>query len=207
MNTLKFHPLIGLMLSILVLYSCTSQEERMKQYQNQAVDKAWAQEQKLVSLGHSGTLEWTKAQKAELLETGKVSGYEGRYVNNNFKEDSPLATDSNNIVFAKVGESSPNDKALKLAPLRSYIMLYEKKKYFLWVGFIVSIFVLIMAIKHKRGLVMYPALVGAFFGTMRLGMISGWSIMATFWGMAGGLIAGTMAGIFLFLVFLSLGVG
>jgi hypothetical protein len=179
----------------------------MKQYQNQAVDKAWAQEQELVSLGHSGTIQWTEAQKAELLKTGKVSGYEGRYVNNDFKEDSPLATDSNNIVFAKVGDLSPNEEALKLAPLRSYIILYEKKKYFLWVGFLVSIFGLIVAIKHKRGLVMYPALVGAFFGTVRLGIISGWSIMATFWGLATGLIVGMMAGLFLFLVFISLGVG
>lgn len=198
---------LSFILSIIMLSSCTSQEELLKQYQEQTVEKAWKQEQELVSLGHSGTIEWIETEKAELLQTGKVNGYEGRYINHNFEENSRLATDSNNIVFTKNGASYPSEAALKLSPLRSYLITYEKKKYFLWAGFILSIVVLIIAVRHKRGLIMYPALAGAFFGTMRLGILSGWAMMATFGGFASGIIAGTITGIFLFLIFLSLGVG
>lgn len=211
MNPLKSYErkliTLSLILSIIVLSSCTSQEELMKQHQEQTVKKAWQQEQELVSLGHSGTHEWTETEKAELLQTGKVNDYEGRYINPNFEEKSRLATDSNNIVFTKNGTPFPSESALKLAQLRSYLITYEKKKYFLWAGLVLSILVLIIAVKHKRGLIIYPALAGAFFGSLRFGIMSGWAIMATFGGLASGLIAGTITGIFLFLIFLSLGFG
>jgi uncharacterized membrane protein len=196
-----------ILLSLMVLSSCSSEEERMKQYQEQTIEKAWKQEQELVSLGHSGTFEWSETEKAELLQTGKVKGYEGQYISKNFEENSRLATNSNNIVFIKSDSSYPSEAALKLAPLRSYLITYEKKKYYLWAGFVLSLIVLILAIKHKRGIIMYPALAGAFFGTIRLGILSGWAIMATFGGLASGLIAGTITGLFLFLIFLSLGIG
>ena len=50
-----------------------------------------------------GTRLWTKAEKAELLRTGKVKGYEGHHINN-VKDHPELAGDPNNIRFVKRGE-------------------------------------------------------------------------------------------------------
>ena len=47
-------------------------------------------------LGHY----WTKAEKAELLKTGKVKGYEGHHINN-VKDHPEFAGNPNNIEFVK----------------------------------------------------------------------------------------------------------
>ena len=179
----------------------------MMQYQEQAVIDAWQQERKLVKLGHGGTRKWNAVEKLEILKTGKVSGYEGRYINKYVEENVPLATDSNNIVFAKVGELYIEDDALKSAALRSYIIEYEKKKYLLWTATLATIVVLIAAFKSQRGIITYPAIVGAALGAIKLGIVSGGSILAIIGGLLSGLIVGTMAGLFLFLIVLSVGVG
>jgi uncharacterized integral membrane protein len=208
MNTFKCHP-IGLITLVLMLLmvACTSQEERMMQYKEQTVNQAWEQERKLVKLGHSGTREWSDIERLELLETGKVSGYEGQYINKYVEDNIQLATDSNNIFFAKVGESYPPEEALKSAALRSYLIQYEKNKYLLWAGTLATIIVLIAALQNQRDIITYPAIIGAALGAIKLGIVSGGSIIAIIGGLVSGLIVGTMAGLFLFLIVLSVGVG
>jgi len=205
MKTLKFYSyqVVSLMLFVL-LASCTSQEEMMKQYKEQAISTAWKQEQQLVYLGHAGTYQWTEDEKAELLETATVMGYEGRYLNQDVETHSQLASNPNNIYFAKRGGKRPSLES-SLAPLRSYLIRYEKNKYGFWGALISVITVLIIAFQRKRGIVIYPAIIGAILMAIRMGVISGGSYIAILGGLASGLIAGTVAGIFIFLVVLSAG--
>jgi hypothetical protein len=227
MNTLKYHSIIGLIIFCLIwlsifVSSCTSQEEKMKEYKQKATFSAWEQEQELVNLTiaiktdengldklyASGTHQWSENEILEIQKKGKVSGYKGCYIKrpeNNFH----LATNPDNIVFVKEGLdiSSASKKDSQQASLRSYLLNYEKNKYALLGGVILSITILLIAFKRQRGMVIYPAFVGAALGTIRLGVVSGWSILPTLGGLASGLIMGTMAGLFLFLVIISVGVG
>ncbi len=207
---IKSHPIkliiFHLFLSLIILSSCTSQEERMKQYKEQATLIAWEQEQELVSLG-SGTRKWSEDEINELLETGKVNGYKERYIQRRVENNFHLATSPDNIVFFKTGEIYLSKKALQEASLRSYLLNYEKNKYALLGGVILSITVVGVAFKKQHGMIIYPAIVGAVLGAIRLGVVSNWSIMATLGGLASGLIMGTLAGLFIFLVIISVGVG
>jgi RHS repeat-associated protein len=45
-----------------------------------AVAQAWKQERELVIRNGQGTRLWTAAEKAELLKTGRVAGYEGHHI-------------------------------------------------------------------------------------------------------------------------------
>jgi len=46
-----------------------------------AVDQAWKREAELVRETGEGSREWTADQKKELLETGRVKGYQGHHIN------------------------------------------------------------------------------------------------------------------------------
>ncbi|MCK5719481.1 MAG: hypothetical protein KAH84_05950 [Thiomargarita sp.] len=192
-----------------ILLSCTSQEDKMREYKQQALDVAWEQERELINLGHSGTREWTLKEQFELIETAKVKGYEGRYINYKVDDNPHLAINPDNIVFIQIGDLNfeRREKEKQNAALRSYILKYQKNKYALWGGVILSLTVLIVAFKKQRGIIIYPAIVGAVLGALRLGIISQWSIMATLGGLASGFIMGTLAGLFIFLVIVSVGVG
>lgn len=50
-------------------------------YRNRGVELAWRYEQLEVSMGGSGTREYTQDQINELLETGRVRGMEGQHIN------------------------------------------------------------------------------------------------------------------------------
>ena len=65
-----------------------------------AVEKAWRQEQQLVKRTGQGTNNWTAAEKAELLQTGRVSGYEGHHINS-VKGHPGLAGDASNVKFVR----------------------------------------------------------------------------------------------------------
>jgi hypothetical protein len=56
------------------------------------------QEQQLVAATGRGTVDWTPAQRAELLQTGKVNGYVGHHINN-VADHPELAGNPNNIKF------------------------------------------------------------------------------------------------------------
>jgi hypothetical protein len=210
-NNPKLHPIKLVQLSflclIVVLSSCTSHEEKMKQYKEQAIKKAWQQERDLVSLADIGTRDWTSAEKKELLKTGRISGYEGRYINQKVEDNPRLATNSDNIFFAKLEETYLPKEILQNASLRSYLIAYEENKYSLWGGFILTLLILAVAFQKKRGIIVYPAIAGAVLGAVRMGIISGGSITAIIGGLASGLIIGTLAGIFIFLIVISGGVG
>ncbi len=191
-----------LLLLIFILASCTSKEELFKQYKQEAVQEAWKLEQKLVNLGHGGTRDWSKAEKKQLIETGKVSGYTGEYINRNIPDNPRLATQSNNIVFVKVGETSAPEYALKLAPLRTYLIDYQKNKLPFWSSLIIVIVIVIMSFKKGQGTITYPATAGALLGAIKIGLVSG-SVLGIVGGFISGLMIGTVVGIFVYLVVLS----
>ena len=70
-----------------------------------AVKEAWKQEKEMVINGSRGTVRWTKAEKMELLKTGKVKGYEGHHINSVQycidNECTDLIGNPNNIMFMK----------------------------------------------------------------------------------------------------------
>jgi len=65
-----------------------------------AVRQAWKQEKELVQETGRGTRPWTRQEKKELLENGKVKGYEGHHINN-VKDHVELARNPENIKFVK----------------------------------------------------------------------------------------------------------
>lgn len=65
-----------------------------------AVKLAWAQERALIASGKPGTFRWTAAERQELLQTGKVGGYQGHHINSvNGHEE--LAGNPDNIRFVR----------------------------------------------------------------------------------------------------------
>ena len=63
-----------------------------------AISKAWQAERLEVELGGKGTNNWTKAQKKELLNTGRVKGYEGNH-QQGVKSHSEEQANPDNIKF------------------------------------------------------------------------------------------------------------
>jgi hypothetical protein len=188
-----------------VLFSCTSPAERMEQYKEQAINKAWELERELVYLGHSGTHEWSEAEKQELLETNKVNGYEGHYINDYVEDNILIATDPNNIVFAKIGELSIPDKALKLARLRSYLIVYEKNKHYFLIAMLAEVIILIVAFQKRNGIIFYPTIICGMLEAIRLALVSGGYGIAIIVGLVDGFMMGTVVGFFIFLVVFSIG--
>ena len=75
-----------------------SPKKRMNYIRQKAVKDAWKQEQEMVKKTGMGTRKWSDAEKAELLEKGKVKGYQGHHINN-VKDHPELAGNPDNIEF------------------------------------------------------------------------------------------------------------
>lgn len=75
-----------------------SSSRNLSKSRRAAEKDAWAQERALVEQTGKGSRQWTDAEKAELLNNGKISGYEGHHINN-VKNHPELARDPNNIDF------------------------------------------------------------------------------------------------------------
>lgn len=76
----------------------TVEEKRVLNAQRRnAVRNAWKNEQALVEQG-KGTRNWTTEEQKELLENGRVSGYEGHHMKS-VSEYQGFAGDANNIQF------------------------------------------------------------------------------------------------------------
>ncbi len=75
----------------------------IKNARQNAVRKAWKQEQQMVIEKGYGTRNWTNAELKELKETGKVKGYQGHHINN-VKDHPLMAGDPNNIEFLNKAE-------------------------------------------------------------------------------------------------------
>ena len=69
----------------------------------QAVRDAWKAEKELVEKTGQGTRKWSQSEIQELLETGKVKGYEGHHINN-VKDHPELAGNPDNITFLNKSE-------------------------------------------------------------------------------------------------------
>jgi RHS repeat-associated protein len=67
---------------------------------SRGVAQAWREEAALVRRTGQGTRQWTVAERQELLQTGKVSGYDGHHINNVANNDLIMAADPNNVEFA-----------------------------------------------------------------------------------------------------------
>ena len=76
------------------------EQRRLDKERKKGVDEAWKQERELVENTGQGSREWTPDEMKELLETGKVKGYEGHHINsvNKFPE---MAANPNNIKFVR----------------------------------------------------------------------------------------------------------
>jgi RHS repeat-associated protein len=67
----------------------------------QSVREAWKHEREMVIKLGEGTYEWTKAQKRELIERGRVSGFEAHHINSVKGHDLGMAGNPNNITFVE----------------------------------------------------------------------------------------------------------
>lgn len=78
-------------------------EKGMKNARARGVDRAWSAERQMVAETGTGTRRWTRAQKAELITTGRIKGYEGHHI---FSVDRypELAADPANVLFATRAE-------------------------------------------------------------------------------------------------------
>ena len=70
----------------------------MDRLRSEGVAAAWRQEQAIVRAGGIGTRPWTDAQRAELLDTDKVTGFDGHHINS-VEAHPELAGDPDNIRF------------------------------------------------------------------------------------------------------------
>lgn len=75
----------------------------LKRIGDKAVKQAWKEEQRLVRETGQGTRRWTDAQKKELLEEGKVKGFQGHHINDKANYPS-MAGNPNNIEFLTEAE-------------------------------------------------------------------------------------------------------
>lgn len=75
-------------------------KSKLAAHRRAAVNQAWKQERDMVARTGRGTRQWTRAEKQELLRTGKVKGYEGHHINNVDKHPH-LAGDADNIEFVR----------------------------------------------------------------------------------------------------------
>jgi RHS repeat-associated protein len=82
---------------------CAQRVAQVKAARAEGVRKAWAAERKAVSAG-GGTRQWSKAERKELLESGKVKGYEGHHIN--IVKGNPIeyARNPNNVQFVTRSE-------------------------------------------------------------------------------------------------------
>ena len=63
-----------------------------------AVRIAWKQEQALVQRTGTGTRDWTAAERAQLIQNGRVSGYEGHHINS-VNNNPNMAANPDNVEF------------------------------------------------------------------------------------------------------------
>lgn len=77
-----------------------NQNYSIEYLRQKAVKQAWKDEKALIEATGQGSRRWTEPEIKELLETGKVKGYEGHHINN-VKNHPNLAGDPNNVKFVK----------------------------------------------------------------------------------------------------------
>jgi RHS repeat-associated protein len=83
--------------------ACQRLLEEVARARSEGVRKAWKQERALVEAG-GGTRNWTRAERAELLRTGRVKGYEGHHINTVKGNPITMARDPRNVRFVTRAE-------------------------------------------------------------------------------------------------------
>ncbi|XP_025201186.1 teneurin-m isoform X2 [Melanaphis sacchari] len=95
---------------ISIRYGTDPQQERhrlLKHAHKRAVERAWESERSLVSAGSRGArAEWNSEEREELVNRGRVDGYEGQVIHDVSGHRPQLADDPGNIRFQK----TPNRK-------------------------------------------------------------------------------------------------
>jgi len=66
-----------------------------------AIRRAWAVERERAARGLKTAIDFTDAERAELLKTGKIAGWEGHHINSVSANDLESAIDPNNIKFVR----------------------------------------------------------------------------------------------------------
>ncbi|WP_237179233.1 hypothetical protein [Paenibacillus sp. MMS18-CY102] len=75
-------------------------DKQFSALRQKSVRQAWKQEKELVETTGKGSRDWTPEEKQELLQTGKVKGYEGQHMKS-ASEYPDFAGDPDNIQFLK----------------------------------------------------------------------------------------------------------
>ncbi|MEQ9305073.1 MAG: hypothetical protein RJQ14_14285, partial [Marinoscillum sp.] len=78
-------------------------KDKLKYLRQKGVNLAWKQEKELVEKTGLGTRNWTAEEIDELIENGKVEGYEGHHINN-VANHPEMADDPDNIEFVTADE-------------------------------------------------------------------------------------------------------
>ncbi|XP_050057252.1 teneurin-m isoform X3 [Aphis gossypii] len=95
---------------ISIRYGTDPQQERhrlLKHAHKRAVERAWESERSLVAAGSKGArAEWNTEEREELVNRGRVDGYEGQVIHDVSSHRPQLADDPGNIRFQK----TPNRK-------------------------------------------------------------------------------------------------
>ncbi len=66
--------------SQILVHNMCGEYKTVESARQAGVDKAWARERKLILEGKESLYKWTEAQKAEILKTGKLKGYDGAHI-------------------------------------------------------------------------------------------------------------------------------
>ena len=77
-------------------------KRKLKAARSRGVRQAWREERQLVKSGADGTRDWTPAQRTELINNGKVKGFDGHH-RNTVNGNPDLAADADNIEFLSSG--------------------------------------------------------------------------------------------------------
>ncbi|MBR5800454.1 MAG: hypothetical protein IKY23_10390 [Lachnospiraceae bacterium] len=111
-----------------------SREEKLQlnRDRQKAVRDAWSREKELVSKG-KGTVDWSIEQQKEIMETGRVKGYEGQHMKS-VNEYPEYAGSSDNIQFLTHEEhleahNSGEEKAGYHSPTNGYYDVSSKTMY------------------------------------------------------------------------------
>ena len=92
------------------------QEKALSSARQRAVYQAWSKEKEYVQQG-KGTRDWSKDQQKEIMETHRVSGFEGHHMRSvsagkSYQEKMEIASDKNNIqMLEKTKENNEHLKA------------------------------------------------------------------------------------------------
>lgn len=96
-------------------FKSQQQEKELANARRKAVEQAWKKEKEYIQNG-KGTRDWSPEQQKEIIEKGKVRGFEGHHMRSvssgiSYDEQYDIAVDKNNIQFLE--KTKENNEHLK----------------------------------------------------------------------------------------------